>query len=199
MTKLQFLFALRDALAELPRDELEQRLHFYSEMIEDRMEEGLSEEEAVSAVGSVEEILLQLVGETSPAILPKNRAKSSKRMKAWEVVLLVLGSPLWLSLLLAAFAVVFSLYVSFCAVTISLWAVFVAVLACALGGVAAGVIFACNHNVLAGIAMVGAGIFCIGLSIFLFYGCKAATKGALLLPKQLVLWIKSCFTKKEVL
>ena len=49
MTKLKFLFELRDRLEGLPYDEVEERLNFYSEMIEDRMEEGLSEEEAAKA------------------------------------------------------------------------------------------------------------------------------------------------------
>lgn len=39
MTKLQFLMALHEKLSGLPREE--ERLSFYSEMIEDRMEEGL--------------------------------------------------------------------------------------------------------------------------------------------------------------
>ena len=45
--------------------------------------------------------------------------------------------------------------------------------------------------------MIGAGIVCAGLSIFMFYGCKAATKGILVLTKKLAVWIKNCFIKKE--
>ena len=56
MTKLKFLLSLHDKLSDLPQNEVEERLSFYSEMIEDRMEEGVSEEEAVSARGSVDEI-----------------------------------------------------------------------------------------------------------------------------------------------
>jgi uncharacterized membrane protein len=41
MTKLQFLMALHEKMSGLPREEVEERLEFYSEMIEDRMEEGL--------------------------------------------------------------------------------------------------------------------------------------------------------------
>ena len=41
MTKLDFLFSLEKKLSSLPRKELEERLGFYAEMIEDRMEEGL--------------------------------------------------------------------------------------------------------------------------------------------------------------
>ena len=66
MTKLQFLFALRDKLAGLPQSDIEERLRFYSEMIEDRMEEGLSEEEAVAAVGTVDEIASQATADIPP-------------------------------------------------------------------------------------------------------------------------------------
>ena len=60
MTKFKFLATLQDRLAGLPREEVDERLRFYCEMIEDRMEEGLSEEEAVAAVGSVDEIVSQI-------------------------------------------------------------------------------------------------------------------------------------------
>ena len=100
-----------------------------------------------------------------------------KHVKTWEIVLLVVGSPIWLSLLLAAFAVMLSLYASLWSVVISLWAVFGSLIGCAFGGVVAGIVIACSGNALSGIAMLAAGIVCAGLSIFMFYGCKAATKG----------------------
>ena len=46
MSKQEFLEQLRRGLSGLPREDIEERLKFYSEMLEDRMEEGLSEEEA---------------------------------------------------------------------------------------------------------------------------------------------------------
>ena len=50
MQKQAFLDALRSQLAGLPEAEINERLNFYSEMIDDRMEEGLTEEEAVDAM-----------------------------------------------------------------------------------------------------------------------------------------------------
>lgn len=47
MNKQEFLVKLRKGLSGLPKEDIEERLTFYSEMIDDRMEEGLSEEEAV--------------------------------------------------------------------------------------------------------------------------------------------------------
>ncbi len=196
MSKQEFLAQLRKGLAGLPQDDIEERLTFYSEIIEDRMEEGLSEEEAVSAVGSVDEIVTQVVAETPLAKIAKERIKVKRRLSAGEMVLLVLGSPIWISLGIAAIAVLFSLYAVLWSLVVSLWAVFGSLVGCAFGGIAAGIFFACDGNVFAGIAMISSGIVCAGLSIFMFFGCKAATKGTLLLTKKMVIWIKNCFIKK---
>ncbi len=187
MGKKEFLDRLRKGLSGLSQEEIKERLTFYSEMIDDRMEEGLSEEDAVQAVGSAEDIAAQITVDTKP----------KRRLKAWEIVLLALGSPIWLSLLIAAFAVIVSLYASLWSVIISLWAVFGALAGCALGIIAAGIGFIVGGNGLTGIAMIGAGFVCAGLAIFLFYGCKTATIGTLLLTKKLVLWTCNRFIRKE--
>ena len=197
MSKHEFLAQLEKGLYGLPQADIDERLGFYSEMIDDRMEEGLPEEEAVAAVGSVDEIFAQVVADIPFSKIAKEKLKPKRRLTAWEIVLLALGSPIWLSLGIAAFAVILSLYISLWAVVISLWAVFGSLVGCALGGIVAAIVFACSGNLLTGIAMLGAGILLSGLSIFMFFGCKAATKGTVLLAKKMALGIKNCFIKKE--
>lgn len=197
MRKQDFLEQLRKSISGLPQDDIEERLTFYSEMIEDRMEEGLSEEEAVSAVGSVDEIAAQVVAETPLAKIAKKRIKSKRRLSAGEIILLALGSPIWLSLGIAVFALILSLYISLWAVIISLWAVFGSLAVCSVGGVLACVIFTAGGNTASGVAMLSAGIVCAGLSVFMFYGCKAATKGILMLTRKTAIWTGNCFVKKE--
>ncbi len=197
MYKQEFLDRLQVGLNGLPRDDIEERLNFYSEMIDDRIEEGLSEEDAVSAVGPADQIIAQIIAEIPLAKIATERIKQKRRLKAWEIVLLAVGSPIWVSLLVSTLAVVFSLYVSWWAVVVSLWACFVSFAACSFGGVVAGVVLACCGNVLPSIASIATGLVCAGLTIFAFYGCKAVTKGTLVLTKKLVLWTKSCFVKKE--
>ncbi len=198
MSKQAFLTQLRKGLSGLPQDDIEERLTFYSEMIEDQMEEGLSEEEAVLAAGTVDEIVTQIVAETSLSKIAKERIKSTRRLNVGEIVLLVLGSPLWLSLGIAAFAVILSLYIAFWALIISLWAVFSSLAACSIGGVLTCVIFTVGGNGVSGVAILAAGIVCAGLSIFMFYGCKAVTDGTLILTKKMAIWTKNCFIKKVV-
>lgn len=197
MSKQEFLDQLRKGLSGLPQEDIEERLTFYSEMIDDQMEEGIMEEDAVSRIGSVDTIISQIKADIPLAKLVREIITPKKHLKAWEIVLLTLGSPIWLSLLIAAFAVILSLYASLWSVVISLWAIFGSLIGCAFGGVVAGIVIACSGNALSGIAMLAAGIVCGGLSVFMFYGCKAATKGALALTKKMAIWSKNCFIKKE--
>ena len=118
-------------------------------------------------------------------------------MKAWEIVLLILGSPIWLSLAVAAFVVILSLYVVLWSLIVSVWAIFAALAASALGVAFAGIVFAIFDNALVGVAMIGAAIVCAGLAIFMFFGCHEATKGIILLTKKLALGVKKCFVRKE--
>lgn len=157
MGKQEFLVQLKKRLASLPRQEREERLLFYSEMIDDRMEEGLSEEDAVAAVAAQD-----LCGDKPQ--------KEKKRLQWWELTLLILGSPIWFSLLVAAAAVVWSLVVS-------LWAVFAALAGIGFGVLVLGIVYLVSHPV-TGLALMGASLVCAGLAVFAFFGCKAFTKGA---------------------
>lgn len=195
MTKQEFMTALRAKLSGMPEQDVEERLSFYSEMIDDRIEEGMSEEDAISQIGSVDEIASQIISEIPLTKIVKEKIKPKKRLTAWEIILLVLGAPIWLPLLFAAISVFFAVYIVIWSVVIFLWAVEIAFISCSFGGVISGVICAICGRIPAGIAMIGAGITCAGLSIFLFFGCKGVTKGILLLTKKIALGIKNLFVK----
>ena len=197
MNKQEFLDGLRKGLSGLPQADIEERLTFYGEMLDDRIEEGLSEEEAVAAAGSVNEIVRQTVADIPLAKIAKERIKPKRRLKAWEIVLLALGSPIWLSLGVAAAAVIFALYVTVWSVIASFWSVFASLAVCAVGGVSMCVVFAAGGSGAAGITVLSAGIVCAGLSVFMFFGCLQATNGILLLTKKFAIWLKNCFIKKE--
>jgi len=197
MDKQEFLAKLRKALFGLPQDDIEERLTFYSEMIDDRMEEGLSEEEAVSAAGSVNEIAVQAVSDIPFAKIAKERIKPKRHLKTWEIVILALSSPIWFSLGIAAASVIFALYVSFWAVIVSLWAVFASLAAYTIFSVPVYFICSTGSSGASSLAVISAGIVCAGLSIFMFFGCRESTKVILRLTKKITIMIKNCFIKKE--
>lgn len=197
MNKTEFLAALERALSGLPEQDVREQLAFYGELIDDRVEEGLSEEEAVKERGSVDEIAKQTLADIPLSRLVKERVKPKRALRAWEIVLVVLGFPLWFPLLLAAAVVVLALYIVLWALVIVLWAVEISLWACVLGGIAAAVIYFVKGAALQGIVMLGAALVCAGLSIFLFFGCVAASKGVVILAKKIARGIKSLFVRKE--
>ncbi len=183
MTKLDFIMTLHKKLSDLPQEEVEERLRFYTEMIEDRMEEGIPEEEAVAAVGSVDEIAAQIQAEVSAVKTQKEPNK--KQRKGGQIALLILGSPLWVPLLIAAFAVGLSLYVSLWSVIISFWAAFGSMVACGVAGLVASIGMALGGDPMSSLALAGASAVCLGLAIFLFFGCKALTDATVRLTAKL--------------
>ena len=199
MTKHEFLNILRsrEALFELPEEDIERSLSFYGELIDDRMEEGMSEEEAVADVGSPEEIAAQILSEIPLSRLVKKKMKPSRRLRAWEIVLLVLGSPLWLTLLLAVLAIVISLYAVLWSLVVVVWSVGVALVGTFLVSIAMLVLFCVQGSVGTGLVVLGLGVVCAGLAVFLWFGALGATKGAWWLTKRIPLGIKAMFVGKE--
>lgn len=197
MTKYQFLAELEQRLSGLPREDVKERLAFFDEMIDDLIDEGLTEEQAVEKIGTVDDVVSQILEETPLTKLIKEKIKPKHKLEAWEIVLLVIGSPIWISLIAAALAVAMSMYVSVWAVIIFLWAVFASFVACAAGlaAVAPGLMIA--GRVADGLLLIAAALVLAGLAIFAFFGCRAATKGILMLTKKIALAIKKPFCRKE--
>ena len=140
MNKQEFLTELRAKLSGLPTDDVEERLGFYGEMIDDRTEEGVTEEQAVEEMGSVDEIASQIISEVPLTKIVREKIKPKRRLKAWEIALIVAGSPVWLALTIATLAVIFSLFAAMWAVIAALWASLVALGVCSVGGVVYGVV-----------------------------------------------------------
>ena len=193
MSKQEFLVQLRNGLNGLPAQEIEERVTFYSEMIDDRMEEGLSEEEAVEGIGSVESVISQILSEIPLTKCIKEKITPKRKLGAAEIALLMILSPIWFSLLIVLVSVAFSVYISLWAVVISLWVAFGSVIICGISGILVGVLFAVSGHGVICLAYIGASLVCIGFAIYLFYGCKAITKENILMMKNLLLWIKKKF------
>lgn len=197
MTKQEFVIKLRKKLSGLPRQEIDERINFYVEMIDDRIEEGLTEEQAVADIGTVGEIATQIISDIPLGKIAKERIKPQRQLEAWEIVLLVLGAPIWFSIVVALVSVVFSLYMVLWSVIVSFWAVLVSVAVCSPALVIAAIVAAIGGNGWNAALLVGGSIVCAGCAILFYLGCKYATKGAIWLSKQIVVGIKKCFVKKE--
>jgi len=197
MTKEEFLEELRTALSGIPKEEFDERISFYSEMIDDRMEEGMTEEEAVAGVGTVKEIADQTVSDIPMSKLVVEKIKPQRTLRGWEIVLIVLGFPLWFPLLIAALAVALSVYIVIWSLIIALWAIELSLAASFFAGLAGMVFYFIQSHPITAIASLGVGLLSAGLTIFMFFGCKEATLGILKLTKLVALKIKYSLFRKE--
>ena len=191
MKRIEFLNQLKAQMWALPEADIQCSLDYYSEMIDDRMEDGLSEEEAVAAIGDLDEIVKQILQESPrPPQVMQTTAPEKKRIPIWLIVLLVLGFPVWGSIVISIAAVIFSVWVSLWSVVISLYATTVA-----LGASAVGCVFG-SFFMLGGGVMValGAALVCAGLSILIFMLSNLAAKGMVKLTK--LAW-NTIFHRKE--
>ena len=197
MNKDMFLSALRTRLSGLPQQDIDLSLDYYSEIIDDRMDDGLNEDEAVKAMGSMDEIVTQILSETSLPRLVKEKVTPKRRLRTWEIVLLILGFPVWFPLIVAAVAVFLAVYIVLWAVIISLYACVLSFAAGSIGGIASSIVMFATHRTIGGIFIFGASLVCAGLAILLFMASNKATKGIIQLSKRFLLAVKGCFIRKE--
>ena len=197
MLKAEFLARLREKLSGLPADDLEERLGFYGEMIDDRVEEGLSEHEAVAAVGTVDEVADQILAETPLGKLVKERIKPKRRLSTGEIALIAVGSPVWAPLLIALLAIIFSAFAALWAVWLSLWAVVASLGAMLFSEGSAAFTILLEGGVETGLFHLGCAFLAVGLAVFAFFGCLAAGRGLLRLTAITVLWLKRGLVRKE--
>jgi uncharacterized membrane protein len=197
MTKGEFLCELRKRLTGLPSDDIEERVNFYSEMIDDMMEEGLSENEAIEKIGGAQRVADSIIADTPLRKIIKERMKPKREITPWIIVLIVLGFPIWFSIFAAAVSVAISVIAVIISVVASLWAVTVSLGACAIGGVVSLAAFCISGNILQGLFVFGCGLVCGGLSIIMTFVCTKITKWLFKLIKMVILKIKTMFVKEK--
>ncbi len=191
MTRQQFLDGLKQELHGLPRQEIEQTLHYYSEIISDRMEEGMTEEQAVAKMEPMHVIARRVLADFKGPVAPR------RKLSGFLIALLILGFPLWFPLLATGVALMVVALTLVWVLVLTLWAVCLALFS---GGMAAIITLFTGgfHSGLPWIGQVGLGMAAMGLSIFLFYGAKGAIPLAMGATVRLVSRIKHGFARRGI-
>lgn len=197
MNKNEFLAALRAGLDGLPQGDIDNYGEYYAEMIDDRVEDGLTEQEAVADIGELDAILQQILGDASLTQLVRVRAKRARALTAWEIILLILGSPIWLPLGITAIAVAIMLYIVAWALIVSLYAVDLSLAAAWLCLWVNIFICIAAANSGAAVFSFGIGLACAGLAVLSFFGFNQITKSLVALSKKLMHKIKVSFILKS--
>ena len=196
MTKADFLQLLERALSQLSEEERRANLEYYSELLDDMLEEGMTEAEATAKLGSPAAIAESILQEMPLSKLVSTRMKPKSGWTPLAIILAVVGSPVWVPLLLAGVAVVAALFVS-------IWALaavaVVVVLALALAVIAVPVLTV-RTAVLTlplGLLLLGGGLVLLGLCVLgglmAVELCKLLAQLTVLLARK----IKGLFIRKE--
>lgn len=192
MNKKEFLDALSDKLSVFSEEDRKKSVDYYSEIIDDGIEDGLTEEEAVAKIGDVTDVAAGIIADAPIKTIVKQKVKRSKTL----TVLAIIGSPLWIALGAAAAAVI----IAFLACVFAVWAAYIAIgIACAAGfvvGIANAVYLFINWNLPLMTFFAGCALVCLGIAIIIFMFIKPVTKGVFKLFGQLKL-IKRLFIGKE--
>ncbi|MBP3809760.1 MAG: DUF1700 domain-containing protein [Clostridiales bacterium] len=197
MNKAEFLNELRTKLNGLPQNDIEERVSFYTEMIDDRVEDGMSEEEAIEQIGPVDKVVETIVSEIPLSKIVKAKVKPQKKMPVWAIVLLVLGFPVWFPILISLVSVIFSVYLTLWIIVITLYAVDLSLAVASIASIASAFVAFIGGEPLVGLASIGSFMVCGALSVLMFFGCGYVVKGVVFVTRKMLLGIKSWFIGKE--
>lgn len=170
MTKKLFLEQLRQRLQRISQDEQTTVCHYYDEIISDKIEEGMTEEQAVASLGDIDQLVTEILSEQSIPQLIRERVNQSHRQssnKTVWVILAILGSPIWLSLVIALISVIGAAIISLMAVAMALVITVGAFILSGPLGLAKGILLIASHYPTAGLYNIGAGLLLCGLGILL--------------------------------
>ena len=179
MVRKEFNKRLRKSLKGLNKQERQEVIDYYNEMIDDSIESGKTEEQAIEELGSPEDLAKKILSENypvEPISADKGVGKKKKSgLKPLCILLIIIGSPLWLSIAVVAFGVALVLLV--CALVLA-----VSLIAFCGGSVGGGIAMAIYGLILLfiefgyGLAFLGGGLcfFAFGAltAIGLFKLCK---------------------------
>lgn len=159
MSKIEFMSALNELLAPLNQDDRDKFLDYYEEMIEDYKETGLYEEEIFKKLGNPSDIAINILREHDIVDI-----KMPSNNKTINTILLILGFPIWGSLLFAGAALVFSFYIVIWCVPFITSVLSVSLLGASIFSML-GVPFMMADTLAIGIVQLGVAIGSLGLSI----------------------------------
>lgn len=196
MNKQSYLEQIRRLLQRLPEEDRERSLAFYAESIDDRMEDGMSEEAAVATMESPEKAAEAILMDMPIPKLVKARVKE-RRMGAAEILLLALGFPLWFPLLLTVLILGLTAYLLVWAMVLALGAAVLALGLSAAALLVAGVYSIIKAVISLGVLNFGAALVLTGLTVLLGFVLVWAGKLAVKLGKWMVRGLKALLIRKE--
>jgi len=197
MSKSEFIRSLDRMLSQLPENERKRHTGYYEELIDDMVESGINEYDAVTKLGDPKSIANDILTDTPLPLLVKTKVRPSGGWTALTIILAILSCPIWLPIVIALFATLIAVYAVFWVIVIAFAAI---ILGLVFGGLAVVIVspFAIGTSFGASLLMIGWSLTAVGIGILLCYMVYWAGLGIVNLTKLIARWIKSLFIRKGV-
>lgn len=197
MNKHEFLLKLSQKLADLTQEDIDKSLDYYSEIIDDSVEDGQSEDEAVEALGSLDEIASQILSDSTVTKKPQPLQPKKQGFAALAIILIILGFPLWFPIVSTIFSLVLTAYVIIWTMVVVLYAIVFAFAATSAAGFVMFTHSLITGDIISAFIFLGAALAFVGITILSVLFANLIAKLIIKLSKWIFCQIKKCFTKKK--
>ena len=197
MNKQEFLIELKQHLKGIAPEDISGSIEYYSEMIDDAVEDGMTEEEAVASLGDMDEIERQLrsrgekTAKTPPepevSVMTEPVPERKNSDKTAVIILLIVCIPVIIGLLSAA-----------AGIYLGMWGAVIGFYAAAVGmGISGAALIISSPFVQTALPEIlvqfGIGMVLLSLSAPFFMLCSLLSKGLVELLKLIIRLIQNFF------
>ncbi|MBQ6143103.1 MAG: DUF1700 domain-containing protein [Clostridia bacterium] len=175
MNKAEFLNDLKFKLNFLSEEEREKTLNYYNEIIEDRIESGMSEEKAVSQMESTKVISEKLKPKeniqktTSEKILDFIDTLLTKHGYLFMLAILIFSFPIWSPIVATVLTFIAGILIFIGVVLLFIFLMIATGAICTVAGLIIGISFL-TQSLLSAIAALGISMIFAGITILLTIG-----------------------------
>ncbi|OOM73630.1 hypothetical protein CLPUN_43840 [Clostridium puniceum] len=193
MNKEEFLRDLMKQLSSLGETECDKFLTYYDEMINDYIEDGYTESQAIDKIGDSKRIAKNIIEEQGSVIL----AESSVGRKLFQIVLLILGFPLWGSILSVIIILALCAFIIILCIPLITGVIALAGFGGGLWSIV-GSLFCLKQGLHIVVTQIGFGILLLGISILCMWITQFSIVKFLNIMKLFIQGVASVFRKKMV-
>ncbi|MDD5799281.1 MAG: hypothetical protein PUD09_01325 [Coriobacteriales bacterium] len=197
MTRDEWLTQLCAKLLDqgISKKDVQEAQEFYAEALDDRMEDGMTEAEAVADLGDVRDACDSVVESLPPVRRAVAGVRQSRERTVLVIVLLILGAVAWVPLAAGLALLAVAVYAAIWCVIAALWAVDITLLLMGGVGIAALVEGLTTGVTLTGVYSCGVGLVLCGAGIALMPVMAMCSVQLARLTGKYARWLKHFFVR----
>ncbi|MDO4778845.1 MAG: DUF1700 domain-containing protein [Tissierellia bacterium] len=195
MGKKEFLNSIIKKMSDFPKTEVDKAIEYYSEIIDDKKESGMTEQAAIESLGPIDEIIEELYLNSPMKTLIKKRLFPDKSLSIWKNILIIFGSIISLPII---FTVALTIYLIFAVLILMIYIINFSFIVTSIGVLISSIRMAFLSYYTQAIILFGMLLILIGVTILLLIFTFKISKKVSKFNSKYFRWLKSVFFIKEM-